>query len=65
MRVNSSTVVLVAAAIIPSVACAAEYRPKLGAHHPEFTLPDILTGKPVALSDYRGKKVLLIQFASW
>jgi peroxiredoxin len=37
----------------------------LGEPHPEFTLPDIATGKPVSLSDYRGKKVLLIQFASW
>jgi peroxiredoxin len=37
----------------------------LGARHPEFTLPDINTGKPVSLSDFRGKKVLLIQFASW
>jgi peroxiredoxin len=37
----------------------------LGEGHPEFTLPDIHTGKPVSLSDYRGKKVLLVQFASW
>ena len=31
---------------------------------PEFTLPD-LTGQPHSLSDYRGKKVLLIAYASW
>ena len=36
-----------------------------GQRHGEFTLPDIETGKPVSLSDFRGKKVLLIQFASW
>jgi AhpC/TSA family len=41
------------------------YAPKVGARHPEFTLPDIQTGKPVSLSDFRGKKVLLIHFASW
>ena len=41
------------------------YAPKVGEPHPEFTLPDIQTGKPVALADFRGKKVLLIQFASW
>ena len=39
--------------------------PKVGERHPDFTLPGIADGKPVALSDFRGKKVLLIQFASW
>ncbi len=31
---------------------------------PDFTLPD-LYGKPHSLSDYRGKKVLLVAYASW
>jgi hypothetical protein len=31
---------------------------------PDFTLPD-LTGKLHALSDYRGKKILLVAYASW
>jgi len=31
---------------------------------PNFTLPD-KTGKPHSLSDFRGKKVLLITWASW
>jgi hypothetical protein len=31
---------------------------------PEFTLPD-LDGVPHSLSDYRGKKVLLVAYASW
>jgi len=31
---------------------------------PDFTLPD-LDGKPHSLSDHRGKKVLLIAYASW
>jgi hypothetical protein len=44
---------------------ADSYAPKVGQRHPNFTLPDIRTGKPVALSDFRGKKVLLIHFASW
>ena len=39
--------------------------PAVGERHPDFTLADISTGKPVSLSDFRGKKVLLIQFASW
>jgi hypothetical protein len=41
------------------------YAPKVGERHFDFTLPDIEDGKPVGLSQYRGKKVLLIQFASW
>ena len=41
------------------------YAPKVGQRHADFTLSDIATGKPVSLSDFRGKKVLLIQFASW
>ena len=31
---------------------------------PDFSLPD-LTGREHSLSDYRGKKVLLIAYASW
>jgi hypothetical protein len=31
---------------------------------PEFTLPD-LSGRPHALSTYRGRKVLLVAYASW
>jgi peroxiredoxin len=44
---------------------AASYAPKVGEKHPDFTLPRIDDGVPVSLSDFRGKKVLLIQFASW
>jgi len=31
---------------------------------PDFTLPD-LTGQQHSLSDYQGKKVLLVVYASW
>jgi peroxiredoxin len=31
---------------------------------PDFTLPDP-AGRPHRLSDYRGKKVLLVTWASW
>jgi hypothetical protein len=31
---------------------------------PDFTLPD-LQGKPHSLSDFRGKKILLVTWASW
>jgi hypothetical protein len=56
------TPVLLAAAL---PATAAPYAPKVGQRHPDFTLPDLATGKPASLSDFRGKKVLLIHFASW
>jgi peroxiredoxin len=39
--------------------------PKVGERHADFTLANIADGKPVSLSDLRGKKVLLVQFASW
>lgn len=53
-------------AALPSQALAQEkYQPRVGDAHPDFVLPRIGDGKPVALSQFRGKKVLLIHFASW
>ena len=49
----------------PSRASAAPYAPKVGQRHPDFTLPTIGDRAPVSLSNFRGKKVLFIQFASW
>ena len=43
----------------------ANYAPKVGEAHPDFILPSIDDGKPLQLSSYRGKKVLLMHFASW
>lgn len=37
---------------------------RVGQVHPDFLLPK-LDGKFGRLSDYRGKKVLLIHFAAW
>ncbi len=37
----------------------------VGREYPDFTLPRISDGEPVSLSQFRGRKVLLIQFASW
>ena len=44
---------------------AAPYSPQVGRSHPDFTLPSIANGKPIALSHFRGRKVLLVHFASW
>jgi hypothetical protein len=41
------------------------YSPRVGEPHPDFTLPNIADGTPVSLSQFRGRKVLLVHFASW
>lgn len=55
----------VASLLCTVVALAEDYGPRVGHRHPEMTLPRIDTRAPVSLSDFRGKKVLLIHFASW
>jgi peroxiredoxin len=56
--------ILLTALLLPVTGLTAA-PPKVGERHPDFTLPNIDTGKPQKLSDFRGKKVLLVQFASW
>ena len=46
-------------------ASAQAFEPKVGTPLPDFALPRIDNGEPVSLSDYRGRKVLLVMFASW
>jgi len=60
---RTQTVLLGLLALAP--AAAAQYVPREGQRHPDFMLPNIEDGKPVSLAQFRGKKVLLIQFASW
>jgi hypothetical protein len=48
-----------------SRASGAFYAPKVGERHPDFTLPAIGDRSPISLSDFRGKRVLLIHVASW
>ncbi len=45
--------------------CMADYAPRVGQPHPDFTLPKLGDRSPVSLSQFRGRKVLLIHFASW
>jgi hypothetical protein len=59
MMITTTAVMLAASAI------GAEYRPVVGEPHVDFVLPDIDSREPVALSDFRGKKTILIHFASW
>ena len=46
-------------------ASAADYAPEVGKPHRNFVLPNITDREPVSLAQFRGKKVLLVQFASW
>lgn len=48
----------------PSSSVAYQGRPSVGSPAPDFRLMD-LQGKPVALSDYQGKVVLLNFWATW
>ena len=68
MRRSAFANLLISATMmVASVAsnAAAEYRPVVGQPHADFVLPNIETRESVALSDFRGKKTILIHFASW
>ncbi len=54
----------VAAQIGPSDS-PGEYRPQVGQPHADFELPNIESGEKVSLAQFRGKKLLLLHFASW
>ncbi len=68
-RAIRRTVSAIIAALLATCACttlpAADYPPQVGQPHPDVLLPNIEDRAPVALSQFRGKKLLLIQFASW
>lgn len=58
----------VLAIAIPSVSRAQDtaMRIKIGERAPEFKLKDVMTGKVVALSQFQGKKVVMLEFwATW
>ena len=39
--------------------------PSVGDFFPQYLLPSLETGDPISISAYRGKKIILHQFASW
>lgn len=53
------------AGVSPANAFFDERSPQLGEAHFDFTFPRIDDHQPVSLHSFLGKKVLLIQFASW
>ena len=38
---------------------------RTGSAFPDIVLPEISTNKPTSLADFRGKKLLVLHFASW
>ena len=44
---------------------AETYSPRVGQPHADITLPSIVDGAPITLSQFHGRKVLLFHFASW
>ena len=59
------SIAMVLSLLAPQGGAAASYEVEVGRRHHDFVLPRIDTREPVALSQLRGKKVLLIHFASW
>lgn len=56
------------AVAVPSVSRAQDtaMRIKIGEKAPEFKLKDVMTGKVVTLSEFQGKKVVMLEFwATW
>lgn len=41
------------------------YSPRVGQPHADFTLPNVADREPISLSQFRGRKVLLVHYASW
>lgn len=70
-RIRLLTISVVSYCIVAAFTCgraeeiATSYQPLAGQPHADFLLPHIATREPVSLSKYRGKKVLLLHFASW
>ncbi len=68
-RTNKMAVLsILAVLLLTRISAAADqqaYHPRVGEEHTNFTLPAIDDGRPLSLEQLRGRKVLLIQFASW
>jgi hypothetical protein len=66
-----SKLLLLAGLLLPILFASAvqgqvtRYAPKVGQPHPDFILPSIEDREAIQLSSFRGKKVLLMHFASW
>ncbi len=65
LRLVTQSILGLAIVFGTATSASAQGIPEVGAAYPDFVLPSIDDQRPVRLSDFRGKKVLLIHFASW
>ena len=58
---------LLMAAAVAATSARAEVSasPKPGDLYPNYVLPSLADGQPLSIARFSGKKVLLLQFASW
>ncbi len=57
---------VIAAMTVPAAAQDTAMRLKIGDKAPDFRLKDVMTGKTVTLSEFRGKKIVMLEFwATW
>ena len=49
----------------PHSASAKEVPVRVGESFPALVLPSLVDGSPLSIEQFRGRKVLLHQFASW
>lgn len=57
---------LAAASAVPSTAQDTAMRVKIGERAPDIRLKDLMTGKTVTLSEFAGKKIVMLEFwATW
>jgi len=61
----TTVVTIVVTTAPPAGGLAQKVGRKVGDMHPEIVLPSLDGKRNDALSQFRGKKVLLVQFASW
>ena len=56
---------LIAAVAAATVRAELPAGPRSGEPYPTHLLPSLPDGRPLSIAHFRGKKVLLLQFASW
>ena len=64
MKLRALVAALALCASAPA-ALAQDRRPQLGDPYPEFSFPTLDGERTISLSSLRGKRLLLVQFASW
>ena len=58
-------ILLIAASVVAPARGEPPSGPKPGDPYPSYLLPSLRSGDPLSVAHFRGKKILLLQFASW